>query len=101
MPGTEHTAPASSRKPESLYTKIRHRLLGAERNPFDPKVFQHISLIAFFAWVGMGADGVSSANYGPEEAFRALQGFTFLTPVLAILIAATVLIISAAYTLLI
>ncbi len=67
----------------------------------DPRVYHSISLIAFFAWVGMGADGVSSANYGPEEAYHALHGFTFLTPVLAALIAATVLIISAAYTLLI
>ncbi|MBU0509672.1 APC family permease, partial [bacterium] len=78
--------------------RIRRGLFGRRLNPFDPKVFQHVTLIAFFAWVGMGADGISSANYGPEEAYRALHGFAFLIPVLAILIAATVLIISAAYS---
>jgi amino acid transporter len=81
----------------SRLTRLRRTLLGGRRNPFDPKVFQQISLIAFFAWVGMGADGVSSANYGPEEAYHALRGMTFLAPVLAVLIAATVLIISASY----
>ena len=79
----------------SALTRFRRTLLGGRRNPFDPKVFQQISLIAFFAWVGMGADGVSSANYGPEEAYHALRGMTFLAPVLAVLVAATVLISSA------
>lgn len=81
-----------------FFTRLRRTLIGGRRNPFDPKVFQHISLIAFFAWVGMGADGISSANYGPEEAFHALHGLTFLAPLLAVLIAGTVLIISASYT---
>jgi len=81
----------------SRLTRFRRTLLGGRRNPFDPKVFQNISLIAVFAWVGMGADGVSSANYGPEEAYHALHDLTFLAPVLAVLIAATVLIISASY----
>lgn len=53
--------------------------------------------MAFFAWVGLGADGISSANYGPEEAFLALHGVDFLAPILAVMIAATVWIISAAY----
>ena len=77
---------------------MRLKLFGAQRNPFDPKVFHQISLIAFFAWVGMGADGLSSVCYGPEEAFHALKGFSFLTPVLGLMIAATVLIISASYS---
>jgi len=28
--------------------------------------------IAFFAWVGLGSDGLSSSSYGPEEAFLQL-----------------------------
>jgi amino acid transporter len=91
-------SPSASEPRKPLLRRIRHRLLGKERNPFDPKIFQHISLIAFFAWVGMGADGITSANYGPEEAFRALSHFTFLAPILAVTIALTVLIISASYT---
>ncbi|MCX6601759.1 MAG: APC family permease [bacterium] len=82
----------------STLTRFRRTLLGGRRNPFDPKVFQRISLIAFFAWVGMGADGITSANYGPEEAYHALHSMAFLGPVLGIVIALTVLIISASYT---
>jgi hypothetical protein len=32
----------------------------------------HITLVAFLAWVGLSADGLSSSYYGPEEAFLAL-----------------------------
>ncbi|HEY3296201.1 MAG TPA: APC family permease [bacterium] len=91
-------APQITPTEQSIFTRVRRRLFGARRNPFDPDIFRHISLIAFFAWVGMGADGITSANYGPEEAYRALGGLTFLAPVLALAIAATVLIISASYT---
>lgn len=89
---------AAQESGELWQSRLKHGIFGRRLNPFDPKVFQHVTLIAFFAWVGMGADGISSANYGPEEAFHALRGFSFLMPVLAALIAATVLIISAAYS---
>lgn len=81
----------------SLIKRIQRTLLGRRLNPFDPAVFHNISLIAFFAWVGLGADGISSANYGPEEAYLALHGATFLAPILALMIAVTIMIISAAY----
>ena len=42
-----------------------------------------MSLIAFLAWVGLGADGLSSSAYGPEEAFRALGEHTYLAVALA------------------
>jgi hypothetical protein len=54
-------------------------------------------LIPFLAWVGLGADGLSSSAYGPEEAFKALGGHTYLAVGLAALMAGTVLLISAAY----
>jgi amino acid transporter len=81
-----------------LKKRVRRAVLGGSRNPFDPQIFRHLSLVAFFAWVGMGADGITSANYGPEEAFRALSHYPFLAPLLAVAIAVTVLIISASYT---
>ncbi len=46
----------------------------------------------------MGADGITSANYGPEEAFLTLGSLSFLAPLLAVAIGVTVLIISASYT---
>ncbi len=64
----------------------------------DPRIFQHVTLIAFLAWVGLGADGLSSSAYGPEEAFRALGNHAYLAVILAVMIAATVLIISACYS---
>ena len=64
----------------------------------DPRVFHHLSLVAFLAWVGLGADGLSSSSYGPEEAFKALGGHVALAPFLALATAFTVIIISAAYS---
>ena len=42
-------------------------LIGGGKNVRDPRIFQRLSLIAFFAWVGLGADGLSSSNYGPRR----------------------------------
>ena len=67
----------------------------------DPRVFHHVSLIAFLAWVGLGADGLSSSAYGPEEAFKALGRHMYLAVFLCLMMAATVFIISFAYSLLI
>src|SRR5258708_7805376 len=53
-----------------------------------------MSLIAFLAWVGLGADGLSSSAYGPEQAFRTLGQHTCL----ALATALTALIISASYS---
>ncbi len=72
-------------------------LLGKGKNLRDPKVFHHMSLVAFLAWVGLGADGLSSSAYGPEEAFKALGEHTYLAVFLAFATAATVFIISWSY----
>src|SRR5690349_2413966 len=54
-------------------------------------------LVAFLAWVGLGADGLSSACYGPEIAFLALGQHTHLALYLAVAIALTVFIIALGY----
>jgi amino acid transporter len=64
----------------------------------DPRIFHHVTLVAFLAWVGLGADGLSSSSYGPEEAFKALGSHAYLAVILAVMIAGTVMIISACYT---
>ena len=96
---------------------LTSRLFGKARDLRDPKVFHQMTLVAFLAWVGLGADGLSSSSYGPEEAFKALghfepggcyeaagsapcrfvPDFGYLAVVLAIAIAATVFIISWSY----
>jgi amino acid transporter len=79
-------------------TKVRRAVLGAPRSIKDPGVFHQISLIAFLAWVGLGADGLSSSAYGPDESFRALGSHSYLAVALALATAFTVFIISYAYS---
>ena len=62
-----------------------------------PETRRHITLIAFLAWVGLGADGLSSSAYGPEEAFKALGAHTELALFLAIATAVTVFVIAVSY----
>src|SRR5512136_2661804 len=81
----------------SIFQRINRVLLGAPRDLFDPKIFHNVSLIAFFAWVGLGADGVSSSSYGPEEAYLALGGHTVLALFVAAATVLTVFIISGSY----
>src|SRR5205085_6973160 len=50
------------------------------------------------AWVGLGADGLSSSAYGPEEAFKALGNNTYLAIGIAVATILTVFIISYAYS---
>jgi len=83
---------------QNLGTRLRHLVIGRPRDLADRSIYHHLSLIAFLAWVGLGADGLSSSAYGPEEAFKTLQEHSYLAFGLAGLMAVTVLIISAAYS---
>ena len=80
------------------WERLKRLLFGAPRDVEDPRIFHKISLIAFLAWVGLGADGLSSSAYGPDEAFRALGEHTYLAVFLALATALTVFIISYAYS---
>ena len=82
---------------ESLFTRLKRLLLGAPRDVFEQGVFHRLSLVPILAWVGLGADGLSSAAYGPEEAFRALGTHWYLAPFLALATAVTVFVIAASY----
>src|SRR5574340_1403641 len=77
--------------------KLRETIIGKPRDPMNPETRRHIVLIAFLAWIGLGADGLSSSAYGPEETFLALGGHAALGVYLAIAAAVTVFIISLAY----
>jgi len=78
--------------------KIRKKVLGRPRNLRDPTIFHKISLIALLSWIGLGADGLSSSSYGPEEAFRAIGEHTYLAVFLALAVAITVFVISYTYS---
>ncbi|MFH0988529.1 MAG: APC family permease [bacterium] len=81
----------------NLKGRVKSALLGRARNPLDPHVFHKLSLIAFFAWVGLGADGLSSSSYGPEEAYKVLVGHENLSIFIAIASAITIFVISRSY----
>jgi amino acid transporter len=79
-------------------SSLKNILFGKPKDPLDPTVFHRVSLVAFLAWVGLGADGLSSSAYGPEEAYLALGEHFFLALPLALLMAVTVFVISASYS---
>jgi hypothetical protein len=74
--------------------RLRESLLGKALDPFSGEARKHVALVAFLAWVGLGADGLSSACYGPEEAFLALGAHTPLSLYLAAMTAVTVFVIA-------
>lgn len=80
-----------------LLDKARRIVIGESRDPLDPRVFHRVSLAAFLAWVGLGADGLSSSCYGPEETFVTLGAHTHLAVFLAVAVALTIVVISASY----
>ncbi len=77
--------------------KLKRFVVGGARSATAPDVFHKISLVAVLAWIGLGADGISSACYGPGEAFAALKGHYFLALILAAMTVLTVLVISASH----
>ncbi|HET7785209.1 MAG TPA: amino acid permease [Myxococcales bacterium] len=95
------TAPSAPPEPEEHprpSQRLKRFVLGRPKSLQDPHLFRHISLVAFLAWVGLGADGLSSSAYGPEEAFKNLGEHTYLAVFLAAATAFTVLIIAASYS---
>lgn len=82
----------------SLAEKVRRKIFGAPRDLQDASIFHKLALIPLFAWIGLGADGLSSSAYGPEEAFRTLGSHSYLALFLGLAAAMTVGIIAYAYS---
>ena len=57
----------------TIWARVRRVVFGPPKDVNEPHAFHKLSLIAFLAWVGLGADGLSSSAYGPEETFRAAR----------------------------
>src|SRR5882672_10574974 len=77
---------------------LREVLIGKPRDPLDPSTRHSIALIAFFAWIGLGADGLSSSCYGPEEAYLSLGSHAHLALWLTLMVIGTVFLLSASYS---
>ncbi len=76
---------------------LRTWLLGRTLNLQSSKMPKKILLAAFLTWIGLGADSLSSACYGPESAFLALGSHTALALYIALAIAVTVFVIAGSY----
>ena len=87
-----------SQHKNSLTHRFWHKLVGEPRNVNEPSIFHKISLIPILAWIGLGADGLSSSSYGPEEAFKALGAHSYIAILIGLATAFTVFIIAYAYT---
>ncbi|HVE44170.1 MAG TPA: APC family permease [Gammaproteobacteria bacterium] len=77
--------------------RLKMLIIGHPLNPFNPQTTKHVSLIALLAWIGLGADGLSSSCYGPQEAYLALGTHSHLALYIAIATAITVFVISIGY----
>ena len=76
---------------------LKNFFIGRARDLSDRSLFHKISLIAVLAWVGLGADGLSSSCYGPEETFKALGSHAGLSVFVAFACVATIVVICASY----
>jgi len=77
---------------------LRQLFLGRARSLTEQKLFHQVSLVALFAWVGLGADGLSSSCYGPEETFRTLGANPHLALFVALASVVTIIAICASYS---
>lgn len=82
----------------SRLERMKLWLFGGPRDLRDKSLFEKLSLLPFLAWVGLGADGLSSSSYGPMESFLALGEHRYLGVALALATVLTVGVIAAAYS---
>ena len=72
--------------------------IGRERDLADRQLFHKVSLVAVLAWVALGADGISSSCYGPEQAFLALGDHFYLSLLVALASILTIVLICSSYS---
>lgn len=83
---------------EKRGSRLKNILIGRSRDINDHGIFHKMSLVAILAWVGLGADGLSSSCYGPEESIRALGTHMALAPFVAMATMLTIVVICASYS---
>ncbi len=83
---------------ESWWTRANRTVFGGPRNLMDKKLFHSLTLVSVLAWVGLGADALSSSSYGPQEGWKVVREHPHIAVALAALTAVTVFIISTAYS---
>ena len=82
----------------SFFQQLKLFFIGKSRDLNDNQIFHRLTLIAFFAWIGLGSDGLTSSCYGPEEIFRALGKYPSLSLFISFGVVFTIIIISTSYS---
>lgn len=82
----------------NIFSTLKELLLGRPLNALNPKIKEHIAFVSIVAWIGLGADGLSSSAYGPAEAFIALGSYANVAIYLAIATTITIFLISLSYS---
>ena len=82
----------------NVFNRLKQIFIGRAHNLGDTTIFHNMSLVALLAWVGLGADGLSSSCYGPEAAFLALKDHTNLSLFVALASVLTIVIICMSYS---
>ena len=89
--------PTENGENQTLLNKVKDIVIGKAKDPTESGIFHRLALIAFFAWIGLGSDAISSSCYGPEEAFRALSGHSYLSILVGLAAVITIFVISSSY----
>ncbi|HLB56911.1 MAG TPA: APC family permease [Coxiellaceae bacterium] len=76
---------------------MKFKFFGNPLDPFKSDLFKKTALISFFAWIGLGADALSSSCYGPEESYRALGQYPDLTLFVALGTIISIFVIALSY----
>jgi amino acid transporter len=84
-------------KTSRIGASLKALFIGRARDLSDQRLFHKLSLVAVLAWVGLGADGLSSSCYGPEETFKALGAHASLSVFVALACVVTIATICASY----
>ena len=82
----------------NVFGAFKNLVIGRARNFSDKRIFHNMSLVALLAWVGLGADGLSSSCYGPEAAYLALKSHTYLSLFVALASVLTIVVVCASYS---
>lgn len=82
----------------NFFRSVKHVFIGRARELTEHGLFHKLSLVALLAWVGLGADGLSSSCYGPEETYGVLLAHPPLALFVAAMSAVTIGLICASYS---
>ena len=77
---------------------LKTLFIGKAKDIHDSDIFHKLSLAAILAWVGLGADGLSSSCYGPEETMKALLIHPALAMFVALACVITIGVICVSYS---